>query len=93
MAHIGADVPAKLFELTAVDAIFVRMGAKDNLMAGQSTFMIELGETAVGPSRRCSKCQMMEFNSRIDGLTRIEGHFEHFLPGPIRRHSDRHCWF
>jgi hypothetical protein len=28
MAHVGADVPAKSFEMTAVDAIFVRMGAK-----------------------------------------------------------------
>ena len=46
MAHVGADVPAKSFEMTAVDAIFVRMGAKDNIVAGQSTFMVELGETA-----------------------------------------------
>ena len=46
MAHIGADVPASKFEMTAMDAVFVRMGAKDNLAGGQSTFMVELSETA-----------------------------------------------
>lgn len=46
MAHVGADVPASKFEMTAMDAVFVRMGAKDNLAGGQSTFMVELSETA-----------------------------------------------
>ena len=45
MAHVGADVPAAKFEMTAMDAVFVRMGAKDNLAGGQSTFMVELSET------------------------------------------------
>ena len=46
MAHVGADVPAASFTMTAADAIFVRMGAKDNIVAGQSTFMTELSETS-----------------------------------------------
>jgi len=46
MAHVGADVPAASFSMTAADAIFVRMGAKDNIIAGQSTFMTELAETS-----------------------------------------------
>ena len=46
MAHVGADVPAASFTMTAADAIFVRMGAKDNIIAGQSTFMTELAETS-----------------------------------------------
>ncbi|KAL5699852.1 DNA mismatch repair protein msh6 [Ranunculus cassubicifolius] len=46
LAQIGANVPAEDFHLTPVDRIFVRMGASDNIMAGQSTFLTELSETA-----------------------------------------------
>ncbi|KAG4913744.1 hypothetical protein JHK84_054200 [Glycine max] len=46
LAQVGADVPAESFDLSPVDRIFVRMGAKDNIMAGQSTFLTELSETA-----------------------------------------------
>lgn len=46
-SQIGADVPAESFELSPVDQIFVRMGAKDHIMAGQSTFLAELSETAL----------------------------------------------
>lgn len=37
---------ADQFELAPVDRVFVRMGAKDHIMAGQSTFLVELSETA-----------------------------------------------
>lgn len=47
LSQIGADVPAETFELSPVDRIFVRMGAKDHIMAAQSTFLTELSETAV----------------------------------------------
>ncbi|XP_042414294.1 DNA mismatch repair protein MSH6 isoform X1 [Zingiber officinale] len=46
LAQLGADVPAESFQLSPVDRIFVRMGARDNIMAGQSTFLTELSETA-----------------------------------------------
>lgn len=46
LAQIGADVPAEKLELSLVDRIFVRMGARDHIMAGQSTFLVELEETA-----------------------------------------------
>ncbi|GAB2298057.1 hypothetical protein Dimus_032132 [Dionaea muscipula] len=46
LAQVGADVPAEHFELSLVDRIFVRMGAKDQIIAGQSTFLMELSETA-----------------------------------------------
>ena len=46
LAHVGADVPAASFRMSAADAVFVRAGAKDDVGAGQSTFMVELGETA-----------------------------------------------
>ena len=46
LAQIGSFVPAGSMELTPVDAIFARMGARDNLFAGESTFMVEVGETS-----------------------------------------------
>lgn len=51
MAQVGAWVPAQSLSLTPVDAVFVRMGAKDDLMAGQSTFFVELAETAAALNR------------------------------------------
>lgn len=39
-------MPAESFKMSPVDRIFVRMGAKDHIMAGQSTFLTELLETA-----------------------------------------------
>ena len=46
MAQIGCHVPASSFRLSPVDRIFTRIGANDNIMAGQSTFMVELSETS-----------------------------------------------
>ncbi|KZL81285.1 domain v [Colletotrichum incanum] len=46
LAQIGSFVPADEFSLTLADAIHVRMGARDNLAAGESTFMVEVSETA-----------------------------------------------
>ncbi|KAG8370216.1 hypothetical protein BUALT_Bualt14G0094000 [Buddleja alternifolia] len=45
-SQIEADVPAESFELSPIDRIFVRMGAKDQIMAGHSTFLTELLETS-----------------------------------------------
>jgi DNA mismatch repair ATPase MutS len=46
LAQIGAVVPAAEMSLVPADAIFVRMGAKDNILSSQSTFLVELAETA-----------------------------------------------
>ena len=46
MAHIGCWVPAKSCHLGWIDRIFSRVGASDNLANGQSTFMVEMLETA-----------------------------------------------
>ncbi|KAH8884436.1 hypothetical protein GQ53DRAFT_697593 [Thozetella sp. PMI_491] len=46
LAQIGSFVPATAMRLTLSDAIYTRMGAQDNLFAGESTFMVEVSETA-----------------------------------------------
>ncbi|KAK0746081.1 DNA mismatch repair protein msh-3 [Schizothecium vesticola] len=46
LAQIGSFVPAAAMSLTLSDAIHTRMGARDNLFAGESTFMVEVSETA-----------------------------------------------
>lgn len=46
MAQAGSFVPAKAASLGVVDRIFTRIGASDSLTAGQSTFMVEMIETA-----------------------------------------------
>ncbi|KAG6007413.1 Mismatch repair protein msh3 [Claviceps maximensis] len=46
LAQIGSFVPAEAISLTLCDAIHTRTGARDNLFAGESTFMVEVSETA-----------------------------------------------
>ncbi|MDX2173524.1 MAG: DNA mismatch repair protein MutS [Bacteroidota bacterium] len=46
LAQIGSYVPAKQASLGIVDKIFTRVGATDNISSGESTFMVEMNETA-----------------------------------------------
>lgn len=46
MAQMGSYVPARSARLGVVDRIFTRVGASDNLSSGESTFMVEMNETA-----------------------------------------------
>ncbi|MGI6239025.1 MAG: DNA mismatch repair protein MutS [Christensenellales bacterium] len=46
MAHIGSFVPAEYADIALTDRIFTRIGASDDLYAGQSTFMVEMSEMA-----------------------------------------------
>ena len=46
LAQIGSFVPAKEMRLSLVDRIFTRVGASDNISMGESTFMVEMNETA-----------------------------------------------
>ncbi len=46
MTHLGSFVPAESADICLVDRIFTRVGAMDDLRRGQSTFMVEMNETA-----------------------------------------------
>ena len=46
MAQMGSYVPAKFAKIGLVDKIFTRVGASDNISMGESTFMVEMNETA-----------------------------------------------
>ena len=46
MAQMGSYCPAKSAEIGIVDKIFTRVGASDNISSGESTFMVEMNETA-----------------------------------------------
>ena len=46
MAQMGSFVPAKAAKLGIIDKVFTRVGASDNLSKGESTFMVEMTETA-----------------------------------------------
>lgn len=46
MAQMGSYVPAKYANIGLVDKIFTRVGASDNISSGESTFMVEMNETA-----------------------------------------------
>ncbi len=46
LAHMGSFVPAREAKIPLTDKIFTRVGASDNLSGGESTFMVEMNETA-----------------------------------------------
>ncbi|KAJ1941014.1 DNA mismatch repair protein msh6 [Linderina macrospora] len=46
LAQLGCYVPAQYARLAPVDRLFTRIGARDHLLAGRSTFMVEMAETA-----------------------------------------------
>ena len=46
LAQIGSFVPAEKAKIGIIDKIFTRVGASDNISAGESTFMVEMNESA-----------------------------------------------
>lgn len=71
-SQIGAWVPAEHLELSPADAVFVRMGAKDHIMLGQSTFFIELSETAAA-LHRATKHSLVVLDELGRGTATVDG--------------------
>jgi DNA mismatch repair protein MutS len=59
MAQIGSYVPAESAEIGLVDKIFTRVGASDNISSGESTFMMEMNETASILNNISNRCLIL----------------------------------
>ena len=74
LAHIGSFVPAREARIPLTDRIFSRVGASDNLFSGQSTFMVEMQETAYILNNATSKSfiiidEIGRWTSTFDGMS------------------------
>lgn len=84
MAQIGSFVPASRAVIGAVDRIFTRVGASDDLSRGQSTFMVEMSETANILNNASSRSfvvldEIGRGTSTFDGLSIAWAVVEHML--------------
>ena len=59
LAQMGSFVPAKAVTLGIVDKIFTRVGASDNITSGESTFMVEMNETASILNNISNRCLIL----------------------------------
>ncbi len=72
MAQIGCFVPAKSASLCTFDSIFTRIGASDDLMSGQSTFMVEMMEANYAISN-ATKNSLILFDELGRGTSTFDG--------------------
>lgn len=72
LAHMGSLVPAKSMRLSPVDRIFTRLGASDRLVAGQSTFFVEMNESAIA-LRDATKHSLAIFDELGRGTGTLDG--------------------
>ncbi len=87
MAQIGSFVPADRAEIGLVDRIFTRIGAQDEIHAGQSTFMVEMVETAAILSQSTGRSLLIldevgRGTSTYDGLAIARAVVEHIHNNP-----------
>lgn len=84
LAQMGSYVPAKVARLGLCDFLFSRLGASDDILKGQSTFMVEMAETAEILRHATSKSLIIldevgRGTSTYDGLSIAWGLVEHFI--------------
>ncbi len=72
LAHLGSYVPATTATIGICDQLFSRVGASDNLAAGQSTFMVEMSETA-NILNRATKNSFIIFDEIGRGTSTYDG--------------------
>lgn len=72
MAQIGCFVPAKSAKLPIFDAIFTRIGASDDLVSGESTFMVEMNE-ANNAIRNATENSLLLFDELGRGTATFDG--------------------
>ena len=82
MAQIGCFVPAKTAHIGIVDGVYTRVGASDDLSAGQSTFMVEMSEVADILKNATSKSHLIldeigRGTSTFDGMSIAHAVLEH----------------
>lgn len=87
MAHIGSFVPATEATIPVTDKIFTRVGASDNLSGGESTFMVEMNETAsiinnITPSSLILLDEIGRGTSTYDGISIAWSIAEHLHQSP-----------
>ena len=84
LAQMGSYVPAKKAELGLCDFLFSRLGASDDILKGQSTFMVEMAETAEILRHATDRSLIIldevgRGTSTYDGLSIAWGLVEHFI--------------
>ncbi len=72
LAQMGAYVPAKKAELPLIDALFTRMGASDDILSGQSTFMVEMIEANTA-LQNATKDSLVLFDEIGRGTSTFDG--------------------
>jgi DNA mismatch repair protein MutS len=89
MAHMGSFVPADSAEIPLTDKIFTRVGASDNLSGGESTFMVEMNETAsiinnISPRSLILLDEIGRGTSTYDGISIAWSIVEYLHASPAR---------
>lgn len=90
LAHAGSFVPAARASICLLDRIFTRIGSSDNLARGQSTFLVEMGETAK-ILRNCTSRSLVILDeigrgtSTLDGLSLAWAVSEFLIENDTRR--------